>query len=268
MGTAGNLVRLRKASRRLSVTSAEMRKATPGSDGSRCCEGTRRAPWIYIKKAFDLAPDRDRAAANLGGAYVAAGRCKEAVPLLEKALTLEPYHQTYSNLGAALMYLGRYQEAADAMEHAVKLAPNNHDYWRNLADSYRRVPTLKGKADGAYRKALGYAQTALMIKPDDSDLLSSIGLYYSHLGEKREAITFTKGALKIAPNDPSVLFTAGLTSEIIGQRKNALDYLANAAKAGYPLTLIDKEPELAGLHSDLEYRKWIEQAWRSANLKH
>ncbi len=226
-----------------------------------------KAAAMY-KQALDLAPDRATEAANLGGVYVEMGRYAEAVPLLQKALTQQPSDQTYSNLGGALMLLGRFPEAVDAMQHAVKLAPLNHDCWRNLGDSYRQVPALRGQANGAYLKALERARAALAVKPGDPDLLSSIGLYSAHLGDNRKSAAFTAEALLKAPGNSSVLFTAALANELTGQRKKALINLAAAAKAGYPLSLIEKEPELFALHADPNYRTWIDQVKTSSAGSH
>jgi serine/threonine-protein kinase len=226
-----------------------------------------KAEQMY-RHALNLAPDRASAAANLGGIYIEMGRNEDAIPVLLKALSMQPSGDAYSNLGAAYMYLGRYPEAADAMEHAVQLTPNDHDYWRNLADSYRQVPALRNKADGAYRKALQLAQAALAVKPGDVDLLSSMGLYYAHLGDTRKAETFTEQALKKAPDNSQVLFTSALAAELTGRRKKALNLLAASAKAGYAVSLIEKEPELISLQSDPDYRQWVEKVREPGTVSH
>ena len=166
------------------------------------------------------------------------------------------------------MYTGRYEEARDASERAVQLTPNNHDYWRNLGDCYRMIPALRGDAVGAYRHALQHAEASLVVKPDDSDLLSSIGLYYAHLGDQAKAESYMNRALKAAPNDSSVLFTAGLIKELTGRPKDAIKSLAASAKAGYSVSLIDKEPELSNLRRDPAYQMWIKQVRSSGTSSH
>jgi len=63
------------------------------------------------------------------------------------------------------------------------------------------------------------------------------------------------------------LFTAALVYEIMGHREMALQAIANAAKAGYSVEEIDKEPELRSLRSDPRYKVWLGQkrSQRSTN---
>jgi adenylate cyclase len=58
-----------------------------------------------------------------------AGRSEEAIPLLQKAIRLNPnplssFVNYYHQLGNALTYTGRYEEAVSAYKKAIQLAPN------------------------------------------------------------------------------------------------------------------------------------------------
>ena len=59
----------------------------------------------YLERAYQLDSGSVPTMINLGGAYVMAGRHKEAIPLLEAARDAEPHNANIQiNLGAA--YLG------------------------------------------------------------------------------------------------------------------------------------------------------------------
>jgi tetratricopeptide (TPR) repeat protein len=64
---------------------------------------------------------------------VFAGRHEEAIPVLKKALRLDPFplNSNYNLLGVAYRFLGRYEEAIAAFERAIELAPDSA--WRRLA---------------------------------------------------------------------------------------------------------------------------------------
>ena len=59
-----------------------------------------------------------------------AGRSEEAIPLIQKAIRLNPnplssFLSYYVQLGNALMYTGRYEEAVSAYKKAIQRAPNH-----------------------------------------------------------------------------------------------------------------------------------------------
>jgi predicted Zn-dependent protease len=59
----------------------------------------------HLQAAYDLVPENSEAALNLGGAFIMAGRHKQAVPILEKLSEADAANaQVWVNLGAA--YLG------------------------------------------------------------------------------------------------------------------------------------------------------------------
>lgn len=83
--------------------------------------------------AVALAPNSADAHVQLGANLVFAGRHEEAIPVLKKALRLDPFplNSNYNLLGVAYRFLGRYEEAIAAFERAIELAPDSA--WRRLA---------------------------------------------------------------------------------------------------------------------------------------
>ena len=60
------------------------------------------------------------------------GRPAEALPYIERALTLQPgTPEMLSNYGIALEGVGRHHEALAALEQVVKLGPDNSRAWCN-----------------------------------------------------------------------------------------------------------------------------------------
>ncbi len=208
---------------------------------------------------IDLAPDISAGYFSLGGTYLALGRYDDAITVLKKGLSIRPSDGAWSNLGSAYMYLGKWDEAADAMKRAAELSPDRDVLWRNLGDAYDQIPSRLADARKAYQKALEIATQELKVNPKAPDVLSGIALYHAHLGQKEDAEVFIARALQLAPNNSDSLFTSALVYEIIGNREKALGALQQAAKAGYSLVEIDKEPELRALHGDPRYKSWFGQ---------
>ncbi len=227
-------------------------------------QGNFEAAGAQFKIAIDITPDNPVGYQNLAGVYMAEQKYAQAIDVLRSELKLKQTPALWSNLGAALMYGKRYPEAVEAMEHASQLAPHNHLILRNLADSYRQVPSDRNQADDAYRKALAAAQDELKVNPNEKFALSGIGLYEAHLGHPKEAMQYTSRALRLYPNDNNVLFTSALVYEIIGNRSHALTAVNEAWKSGFPLTEIDRDPELSSLRKDSRYQDWLKRAQQSS----
>jgi tetratricopeptide (TPR) repeat protein len=210
-----------------------------------------------FQQMIDRMPGNPLGYEDLGGAYAQMGDYQRAIAAFQKGLAVQATPELWSDLGSAYMFTGQYSKAIEPMEKAVALNPHDHMLWRNLADSYRQVPSLAAKAPDTYRKALETSQQQLKINPKDKYALSFSGLYEAHLGNKQEARNYTAQALQQAPNDSDGLFTAALVYEIIGERKAALTYLGDSLKAGFSIEDVKREPELQALRSDERYSQLL-----------
>jgi adenylate cyclase len=75
---------------------------------------------------------------NYGNSLTIAGRPEEAIPLIQKAIRLNPFGPffLYSDFGAALRDAGRFEEAVLAFKKAIQLAPDNLTVRFRLASTY------------------------------------------------------------------------------------------------------------------------------------
>lgn len=210
-----------------------------------------------FKTMIELAPDKALGYYDLGGVYLGMGHYEDAISALKKGLAIKPDSDGLTNLVAAYVYLGRYEEAADAAKKATDLDPHNHDLWRNLADAYHQIPGRQADAQAAYRRALETALAQLNVNPKDTEVLSSIALYYAHLGQAAEAERYIARALALSPKNSYSLFTEALVYEIMGNRDKALSAVQQAVDAGFSPEEVAHEPELRGLHSDPRYQRWL-----------
>ena len=92
------------------------------------------ASWIHDGDAIQLAfpeivaaePKNAAALTNLGLALCQAQRAKDAVPFLQRAVSLAPGNITArQDLAAAYVSLGQFDDAIAALRAALKLSPND-----------------------------------------------------------------------------------------------------------------------------------------------
>jgi serine/threonine-protein kinase len=176
---------------------------------------------------------------------------------LKKALALRPGGSVYSNLGTLYLYTGRYPEAVYMLEQSVKTGGGNKNFsftiWGNLGDAYRFTPGSEASAAEAYGQAIKMAGKRLAINPNDGALLGQIALYEAKRKNFTEADRGIKAALKAAPGNLDVLFDSALILEIEGKRPQSIAALKEALAAGFSLSIVESEPDLASLRKDPRY---------------
>jgi serine/threonine-protein kinase len=170
---------------------------------------------------------------------------------------LRPTASAYSNLGTIYFFLGRCREAIPLMERAAQLAPKSEQVWGNLGDAYACVSGRKEDADLAYRHAVQLGQDRLAVNANDGETLSVVALYEAKLGDKTKALENVLKARRLAPGSRKVQWEAALIYELSGQRDHALEALQSAIRGGQPLDEVRGEPALANLRADPRYQQLI-----------
>jgi adenylate cyclase len=127
--------------------------------------------YLYtMKREYEkgIAEGERAVALNPGGAAVLvnyatslnfAGRSEEAIPLLQKAIRLNPFGTPldYQHLGNALMMAERFDEAVSAYKKAIQRAPNN--LWSHI------MLTATYSMMGREKEARAEAAEVLRIEP-------------------------------------------------------------------------------------------------------
>ena len=206
-----------------------------------------------FRRSISLQPDAVYAYANLSVALANQNRTDEALQILQQGLQIRPNAQLYTNLGNALFNREDYVGAAAAFEAAVsptKGSPGNYLAWANLADTLRWIPGRAMDAQKAYDKARELLAPQLARNPDDVTLISRMALYAARMDNRAQAQSLMQRALALAPKNANVQFRAGLAYELLGDRSTALAALTQAIALGFPIKLIEAEPDLLNLRRE------------------
>jgi len=120
-----------------------------------------------------------------------AGRLKEAIPMLQKAMRLNPYGPAhyYQNFGNALRDAGRFEEAVSAYKKAFQLAPDNLPTHLGLTVTYIMM--------GSEKEARAEAEEVLRTNPKFSLDSFAKTLQYKDQSQKDKIVkALSKAGLK------------------------------------------------------------------------
>jgi serine/threonine-protein kinase len=221
-------------------------------------QGDYQAAERAFRHSIALQPDAVFAYANLFAALSWQNRQDEGMKVLQQGLQIRPSPLLYGNLGNALFVRGDYLAAAAAFERAVSADggdPADYQGWANLADTLLWIPGRAAEARAAYQKASDLLAPRLAWQKNDFTLISKMGLYCARTGKKAEAEDLMQRAVSLAPKNAKVYFRAGLAHELLGSREIALQEIEKAIALGYPVKLIEAEPDLLALRRDAHYLK-------------
>ena len=209
-----------------------------------------------FRHAIALTPDNAPVYLNLGSVYIDMGdpkRYPEAEQALRKSIALGPSYQAYTNLGYLYILQRNYGAAADTLEKAVQLNDKDYMTWGNLALANENAKD-KDKAEKARDREMTLLEQAVQDTPRNATLQANLGQVYAQKKLRERAISRIQSALVLAPNDPNVLEAVGEAYEDLGERTEALQYIEKSLEKGYALTALKNIPDLQGLLSDPNFR--------------
>jgi tetratricopeptide (TPR) repeat protein len=129
-----------------------------------------------------------------------SGRAGDALPLLERAVSLNPNHTDAAlNLSGAYILSGKFKKALALLEPLSVQEPDNAMVWTNLGAAYLGNPVLA--RDEEQKQAIAAFRRALEIRPAAPSVAYNIGLIYRDRQEKEEAIRWFRQAIRDNPND-------------------------------------------------------------------
>jgi len=211
------------------------------------------AAALYAR-AGELAPGNAAVYRNAGAIYFFLDRWDEAKVMFDRSVQAEPNAGALSNLGAVEYFEGNYAAAAERFRQAIALRERDYVYWRNLGDAYRQVAGREGDATHAYERSVDLALAELQVNPSDPVTLSNLAFVYGSLGRRTDAEALVRRLTEGEVDDPDLMFTLAQIAAELGDRDAAVSWLVNALDRDYSLTIILREPQLAGVRDDPRFQ--------------
>ena len=159
--------------------------------------------------------------ASEGFDLVTAGRYAEAIPVLEKALALEPgFSRAHVSLGFARLQLGDMQGAMHDLERALELDPFSPTGHNNLGLAYLR----QGRLD----EALPHLRRSIALNVLDWQPEYNLALAFAQKGSLSDALPHFERAAALAPDEADIATDHGGALARLGRNAQALAALERA----------------------------------------
>lgn len=143
------------------------------------------------------------------------GRAAEALPLVDRALALDPEFAVFHNTrGSVLKTLGLFAEAERAFRQALARRADYAEAWTNLGATQvelRRYP----EAEKSHRRALA-------LRASYPRALVNLGVALRHLGRYGEAAESHRQALQLSSGMPEAWSDLGLCLSAMGEVEEAV----------------------------------------------
>jgi serine/threonine protein kinase/tetratricopeptide (TPR) repeat protein len=209
-----------------------------------------------LRHAIELTPDNAPLYFNLGAVYIDAGdpkRYPDAEKMLQKSIALEPSYRAYANLGYLYIQERKFADAAAGVEKALQINDKDYLVWGNLMLAYEGLGDSKKAAEARDRES-ALLEQVVRDTPRDAVAQANLGLLYAKKKLREKAISRIQSALVLSPEDPNVLEAVGEAYEELGDRSQALQYIEKSLQKGYSLATLRNTPALQGVLSDPEFR--------------
>ncbi len=177
-------------------------------------------------------PGDHRLACLAGGWLVKQEQYQPAIPVLERAVGLDPdYAAAWNELGYAYAFSGDFEKGFKAMERYVALQPEEP----NPHDSYGEILRLAGKFDAA----LEQYQTSIRLDPNFGSELG-VADTYALMGKEQEARDEYERA---------IVFVSGQSEKLEYELQSAMTWIRenNRKQADRSLREVTKHAHAAGL---------------------
>lgn len=194
-----------------------------------------------------LNPGSERAQFSLTSNLMLAGFFAEAKALLLQMLEdgSPRIGNIHSNLATVYFFEGDFAEAAALYQAALEREPESVVIARNLADAVWHM-SGREQAQAQFENVVALAQRHLRINPDDATVLSCLFVAYASMNEPQQFEASLQAVLQLDAADSQIHYDAAVAYARLGNIELSSQHANTAVELGYPLALIQADPDLLG----------------------
>jgi TolB-like protein/predicted Zn-dependent protease len=168
-----------------------------------------------------------------GAALNFAGRPEEALPMMEKAMRLNPHYPPFylGDLGWTYNLTGRYTEAVATLKEATSQGPTLMVYYALLGDSYvQQWASQQGADSQMLEQASEAAQRGIALNDAFPPGHWSLGSVYLWQKQYEQALTEMERATTLDPNTANGYARLAETLSRVGKSEEALRMVEQALR--------------------------------------
>jgi serine/threonine protein kinase/Flp pilus assembly protein TadD len=209
-------------------------------------------------RAAALAPDLPEVLVAHARMFYAQKKYDQAATLAQRAIEHKrDCEGSWNLLGRAYFASGRFEEAAALTERALESNGDDYNTFIPFSGALDRLGR-KGEARDVRRRMTGVLRQQLELVPEDVRARILLAVNLADFGEPEESVRQLQTAVALRPNDSNTLYNAACTYGVLGKKAEALETLKRAFAAGYGLKdWAAKDPDLDCLHDDPEFQKLV-----------
>jgi tetratricopeptide (TPR) repeat protein len=191
----------------------------------------------------------------------------EAALLAWRAIERKPDCEgSWNILGRAYFSSGRFEEAAALTERAIEANGDDYNTYLPYINSLQRLGQIK-ESSRRRDQVIKIFRQQLELVPEDVRARILLAGYLAYLEpDHDECIRHLQTAVALRPGDSNTLYNAACTYGILKKKADALETLKKAFAAGYGnADWAAKDPDLHCLHDDPEFQKLVGLSGRAAS---
>jgi serine/threonine protein kinase/Flp pilus assembly protein TadD len=210
-------------------------------------------------RATALAPELPEVLVAHARIFYAQKKNEESALLALRAIERKPdCDGAWNILGRAYFASGRYEEAAAAAERALEFNGDDYNMYIPYEQSFERLGRKK-EADQIRERMMKVLRQQLELVPEDVRARVLLATNLAHFGqESDECIRHLQTAVALRPGDSNTLYNAACTYGVLGRKTESLETLRKAFAAGFGNRFwAAKDADLACLYDDPEFQKLV-----------
>ena len=210
-------------------------------------------------RATALAPDLPEVLVARARIFYAQKKNDETALLALRAIERKPdCDGAWNILGRAYFASGRYEDAARIAEKAIEFNGDDYNMYIPYEQSLERLGRKK-EADGIRERFGKVLRQQLELVPEDVRARILLATLLAHFGdEAEESIRHLQTAVALRPSDSNTLYNAACTYGVLGKKAEALETLRKAFAAGFGnRNWAAKDSDFNCLHDDPEFQKLV-----------
>jgi serine/threonine protein kinase/Tfp pilus assembly protein PilF len=191
-------------------------------------------------------------------AWILSGQKKydEAIQFAQRAIECKSDCEgAYTVLARTYFSAGRYQEVAALVDRALQASGDDYNVYIPIGNSLEALGQ-KELARMLRERGIGALEKQLDTVPEDVRARMLLAGYYVAVGRREDGVRQLQTAVALRPRDSNVLYNAACTYGLLQQPREALEMLKAAKEAGWAnLEWAQRDPDLISLRDNPEFQR-------------